>query len=158
MKRFGPPLDDASNWKSGRLPALVRTVELSAVDESAAIIYRHHVGRFGLGSASLLLDFIFQPTGSCFYSWFLFVLLEKLRALGLIFLSRLLLFLFHVFLKLCHDVFDLVLGQLRFTSDGVFDAGGENVGINVYFLPAKIESNIHADAVADLVLLVFKLR
>ena len=87
----------------------------------------------------------------------LFVFLEKLRAFRLVFLAGLLLFLFHVFLKLCHDVLDLVGCQLRFTSDRVFNAGGEDVGVNVHLLPAQIKSDIHSDAIADFVLLVFEL-
>ena len=39
----------------------------------------------------------------------------------------------------------------------VFNAGGQDIGVNVHFLPAEIESDLHADAVADLVLCVFEL-
>ena len=66
-------------------------------------------------------------------------------------------FLFHVFFKLRHYVLDLVWCQLRFTGNGVFDAGDEEVGINVHLLPAQIKSDIHANAVAYLVFLIFEL-
>ena len=36
-------------------------------------------------------------------------------------------------------------------------AGGQDIGVNVHLLPAEIKSDLHADAVADLVLLVFEL-
>ncbi len=68
------------------------------------------------------------------------------------------LFRLHVFFELGHDILDLVGRQLRFAGKGVFNAGGQDVRVNVDFLPAEIESDLHADAVADLVFLVFELR
>ena len=96
-----------------------------------------------------------QPAGSGFYPGFIFVFLEEFCAFRLIFFSRFLLFLFHIFFELLHDVLDLVLCELRFTPDGVLYAGGEYIGIDIYFLPAQVRSDIHTDAIADLVFLVF---
>jgi hypothetical protein len=56
-----------------------------------------------------------------------------------------------------HDVLNLVGRQLRFAGNGVFNASGQDIGVNVHLLPSEIKSDLHADAVADLVLLVFEL-
>src|SRR5207237_6374146 len=74
---FRPTFDDAINWKSRRLAPLVRTIELSAIDQSPAIIHYHGVGFFGRRPVPLFLYFILQTTGRRFYAGFRLVFSEK---------------------------------------------------------------------------------
>ena len=98
-----------------------------------------------------------QATRCRFHTGFLLVVFKKLRAVGLILLAELLLFLFHVLFELRHDILHLVRRQLRFTGNGVFHACVQDIGINVHLLASEVKSDLHPNRVADLVSLVFEL-
>src|SRR5207248_934740 len=110
-----------------RLAALVRTVEFGAVDQCAAVIDRHDVSWFRLRSVAFFDDFVLEATGRRLYAVFLFVSFKKLRAVSSIFVGHRLLLLLHIFFESCHNLLDLVLRELWFTSDRILDSGGEDV-------------------------------
>ena len=87
LKRFRPAFDHSVNRKGCRLAALVRTVKLRPIDQSAPIIHGHHVGGFGLRSRSFFLDLVLQTARSRFYTGFLLVVFKILRTFSFVFFA-----------------------------------------------------------------------
>src|SRR5206468_11118008 len=58
LERFSPTFDNASDWKRGWLAAFVGTVEFSAVNQGAAVVYRHAVAAFRLRAGTFFQHFI----------------------------------------------------------------------------------------------------
>src|SRR5262249_11871735 len=56
--------------------------------------------------------------------------------------------------KFCHNLLDLIWRQLWFTSDGVFYASDEHLGIGLHFLLAEVESDVQANAIIVLILVL----
>ena len=115
LKRFGPTFDHTADRKGRRLATFVGTVELGAVDQRAAIIYRHGVGALRLRAVAFFEHFVLQTAGGRLHAVLLFVVGQKFFGVSCVLFSRLGLFLLHIFFERHHRVPDLVHGHLRFS-------------------------------------------
>src|SRR6266576_3956083 len=111
QQRFGPTLDDSANRKTRRLAALVRAVELRAVDERAAIVDGDGVSCCRLCSRALLENFVLQAAREGDYAIFGFVGGEEGVAFFLVGLGSL---LHPLFLLLAQVGLQVGQNRLRF--------------------------------------------
>ena len=161
LQSLGPALDNAIDRKGGRRAALVGTIELGPVDQGSAVIDLDGVSLFWRGAGTFFQNLVLQTTGGGFNSFFGFVLREKLFSfLGILFagcLSGRGLFSEHVLLESAHHFFYLFVSQERLGSrDPVVHAFSQEGFIDVNQLALEGGANIQANAVADLVLLIFE--
>ena len=88
LQGFFPSLDDAVGPEGGRLVATVRAVELGAVDQGAAVVYRDGVGRLGGGTFTLFKDAVLQSARQGLHPFLLAVFGQEGQAGSEVFLRR----------------------------------------------------------------------
>src|SRR5689334_15551344 len=102
LQRFRPTLDDPADIEGRRLAALVRTVELRAIEQRSAVVDGDRVAGGGLGAGALLKNLVLETVGKCGDTLFRFIRGQELLAFFLVGLAKLLhlcfLFLAQLFL------------------------------------------------------------
>src|SRR5512145_170342 len=88
LERLGPPGDDALDRERRRLAALVGTVELRPVDQRAAVIRLHGVGRLRRGAVTRLDHLVLEAARQRLDPVLLRVLREEGLSLLLVLLAR----------------------------------------------------------------------
>ena len=89
LQRLGPALDDLPDRERRGLAALVRAIELRAVDQRAAVVGNDGVAGGRLGSVTLLDDLVLQAAGQRDHAVFRLVGREELLANLLVRVRRL---------------------------------------------------------------------